>query len=243
MASNLVALSGNATWVEERAAQLNRNATELSDLYALTLSLLSSIDVLVNSTSSTGSCLKGPDGPPTGNCTAYWKDFYPSVLAGFNFTNSSSITPSQLLYIFSSATKAMLTAAPYTERQKDSDVGNTTAPLYGLGTMKLHKRGSVKGNYTRKFFFDSRSDYVGNGSNVTGGGGDDDDYESVPVPLSSPFRQILALGNGLCGSTCDTFSRTASLYSLNHPRAPSFRFVTFGGTGRAQDIGGTRSVC
>ena len=48
--------------------------------------------------------------------------------------------------------------------------------------------------------------------------------------------------SGLCGSTCDTFTRTAWMYSKKNPAAPSFRYVTFGGTGKVKDIGGTRQV-
>ena len=80
----------------------------------------------------------------------------------------------------------------------------------------------------------------------------------IPTALTtSPFTQVLALGNGLCGSSCDTFSRTAwfyrygstselivsfhtlftssclpsSLLSKNNKSAASFRFVTIGGSG------------
>lgn len=39
----------------------------------------------------------------------------------------------------------------------------------------------------------------------------------------------------LCSPTCLQFTTMAYLYSANHPKAPTFRFATFGGTGDRRD--------
>ena len=36
---------------------------------------------------------------------------------------------------------------------------------------------------------------------------------------------------GYCGSSCDTFSRTAWWHARSNPKGPSFKYVTYGGTG------------
>ena len=41
---------------------------------------------------------------------------------------------------------------------------------------------------------------------------------------------------GYCGSTCAQMTTMSYLYSVNNPAAPSFRFATFGGTGKPEDI-------
>lgn len=50
----------------------------------------------------------------------------------------------------------------------------------------------------------------------------------LPENYTAPFRKILAVSDGYCGSTCDTFSRTAWFYSRRNPTAPVFKFLTFG---------------
>jgi hypothetical protein len=57
---------------------------------------------------------------------------------------------------------------------------------------------------------------------------------------TAPLAEILAVGDGTCDSTCDTFSRTTWTLSKHFgSELPSFRYATFGGTGKAEDIGGT----
>lgn len=187
MVSELAALSSNATWLSERTAQLNANKTGLSGLNALTERLLASINVLVTSTSEAGAC-RGP-APFYGNCSAYWTNFYPAVLTGYNFTNASLLTTAQLQYVFTKATSALLTAAPYSEQISTSDTGGR-APLYGRGTGYRSSRGGVNGDYTRRFFMNTRQDFA---INVKLG-----NVRKPPVPSISPFKQILAVGNGGC---------------------------------------------
>ena len=42
--------------------------------------------------------------------------------------------------------------------------------------------------------------------------------KDAPLPKKSPFKQILAVGDGTCGSSCDTFSRTAWFHAANNPK-------------------------
>jgi hypothetical protein len=58
------------------------------------------------------------------------------------------------------------------------------------------------------------------------------DFPTVAQQLEpSPFTQVLALSDGLCGSTCGFFSLTALFNSIADPTLPTFRIVVFGGTG------------
>ena len=58
--------------------------------------------------------------------------------------------------------------------------------------------------------------------------------------VENPFSEILILSDGLCGSSCDTASRTAYMLSkkLAHEGLPSpkIRFVTFGGLGGSAEL-------
>lgn len=175
--------------MSERTAQLNANQTELAELNALTGRLLASINTLVATTSEPGACV-GPAGiaPFWGNCSAYWSSFYPAVIEGYNFTNTTSLTAAQLQYVFSEATSAMLAASPYSEEVYNSDRVISFAPLYGKGTGTRNVRGGINGEYTMRFFMNSQLDFI-NGTDYS-------DAPSPPVPSSSPFKQILAVGNG-----------------------------------------------
>ena len=183
--SELAALSANASWISERTAQLNSNGTGLAELNALTERLLAAINVLVTTTSEAGEC--GRPDTSSSNCTVYWSNFYPAVLDGYNFTNASSLSTAQLRYVFAKATVALLGAAPYSEQMNTSDMGTSEAPLYGKGTGSRYVRGGVNGSYTRRFFFNTRLDFVV-GPNRS---------QNIP-PSASPFKQILAVGNGGC---------------------------------------------
>jgi len=55
----------------------------------------------------------------------------------------------------------------------------------------------------------------------------------------NPFKKMLLLSSGLCGSSCDTFSRSAQMFSKAHPEKARTRFLTFGGTGEKKDLSGT----
>ena len=151
----------------------------------MTKRLLAAINVLVTSTSEAGDC--GGPGSSSSNCTTYWSNFYPAVLDGYNFTNASSLSTSQLRYVFANAMVALLGAAPYSEQMNTSDMRASVDPLYGKDTGSRNVRGGVNGSYTRRFFFNTRLDFV-DGPNQS---------KSVP-PLTSPFKQILAVGNGGC---------------------------------------------
>merc|ERR1712048_96200 len=49
--------------------------------------------------------------------------------------------------------------------------------------------------------------------------------------VSSPFGEILAISDGMCGSTCGFFGLSALFHSLRDASLPSFRFVVHGGLG------------
>merc|ERR1712048_525227 len=49
--------------------------------------------------------------------------------------------------------------------------------------------------------------------------------------VSSPFAEILAISDGMCGSTCGFFGLSALFHSLGDSSLPNFRFVVHGGLG------------
>lgn len=49
----------------------------------------------------------------------------------------------------------------------------------------------------------------------------------------SPFKNVLAVSDGMCGSTCGFFGLSSLFYSLSNQQAPHFRFVVYGGLGTA----------
>eukprot|EP00931_Biecheleriopsis_adriatica_P115976 TRINITY_DN91704_c0_g1_i1.p1 TRINITY_DN91704_c0_g1~~TRINITY_DN91704_c0_g1_i1.p1 ORF type:complete len:961 (+),score=178.16 TRINITY_DN91704_c0_g1_i1:29-2911(+) len=55
--------------------------------------------------------------------------------------------------------------------------------------------------------------------------------------VENPFQEILFLTDGLCGSSCDTATRTAYLLSkeLDRTNAPRINFIAFGGLGGSAD--------
>ena len=185
----LAALSSNAKWISERTTQLNANITELVELNDMTERLLAAINALVTSTSEEGGCSGSADAP--NRCSSYWSKFYPAVLDGYNFTDASSLTSTQLQYVLDRAMEALQDAAPYSERKYTSDTGSDKSPLYGKGTASQRSmRGGINGKYTRRFFMNTQVNFAKNPTGLNG--------NEPPVPASSPFKQILAVGNGGC---------------------------------------------
>ncbi|KAG1671304.1 hypothetical protein FOA52_010876 [Chlamydomonas sp. UWO 241] len=58
----------------------------------------------------------------------------------------------------------------------------------------------------------------------------------LPSPYVSPFKSILAISNGMCGSTCSTWGLTSWLHSKTTPDANSFKWPTYGGTGHEANM-------
>ncbi|KAG1666044.1 hypothetical protein FOA52_006918 [Chlamydomonas sp. UWO 241] len=58
----------------------------------------------------------------------------------------------------------------------------------------------------------------------------------LPTPYVSPFKSILAISNGACGSACATWGITSWLHSKTTPGALPFKWLTYGGTGKRQNL-------
>jgi len=208
-------LLGNTTWVEARAQELAANITEFKILMNLTAGMNMAISTMLNATSADlGFCY----GAPRENCTIEWV----SALVGVSdvlqnlqplLLNGTAPSDDQLLELFAALFAGVKLMDPFFAFE---DVP------FGYKDPVYHLRGGVNSTYTRPF-----------------------PMASFPFNTSThrlpahPFNKIIALSDGGCGSTCDTFSRTAWFHSLSNPKAPTFRYVTFGGTGKRGDISGT----
>jgi len=59
----------------------------------------------------------------------------------------------------------------------------------------------------------------------------DEAFGRLDPIVSSPFQEVLAISDGMCGSTCGFFGLSALFHSLGDPLLPNFRFVVHGGLG------------
>ena len=198
---------------EARAAYLNSNATAVAQLVALTEAAFSSTTSLFTDTydvepgcSQGMAYCKPVNNEYIENIGAIVKDIYKP---------GTPITGQGLQAAFSAMANWTLALAPFSElRSADGyDINSGEVPMYQTSTERLISRGGARSYYTGLYTLVSKSDLP------------------TTFPKTNPFKQILALGNGLCGSSCDTFSRSTWFYSKNNPQAPSFRYVTTGGTG------------
>lgn len=205
-------------WLKARTAQINANSTDLQDLNSRTQGSLKFVQTLLGQTSllqSMGGCLDALD------CRFVWAlvaDFAANLktISQQAVDSPSGLTPPVLRTIIDTLLGLMYAINPYTIQ------GGTTPYLKPL----YQYRGGVNTPYTQKFF---------SADNKTLKGLD-------PLPPTHPFKKIIAVTDGLCDSTCDQFTRAAWFYSLVHSEAPTFRYATFGGTGKPEDISATSAA-
>ena len=243
-------LVNNITYLTTRAKQLNDNATELTALAAEVVQLRDAIQMLIQSAgtsfSSNSSSTCGVNG--TKNCLHEWSLLY-NMSAGFPAAIAAAIAgksfmPALLGDILSSFVVASNVFVPYSARaipETDTmlDHGElnftTTANLGSkMDSLVTRDRGGGNETYTNKYYLEDFST-IGV-PNVTSA----PIFQLLGVPSFSPFKQILAVGDGFCGSTCAQFTTMAWTYSKLHPSKSKFKFVTYGGTGKAADLTPTR---
>lgn len=245
-------LVNNITYLTLRSNQLNDNATELATLAAEVVQLRDAIQMLIH---SVGTSFSSPKGYTCGvdggdNCLEQWSILY-NASAGFPAAIAAAIadksfTPALLGNILASFVVASNVFVPYSTRvipETDTmlDHGElnftTTANLGSkMDSLVTRDRGGSSETYTNKFYLeDLASIQFPNVSTAP-------IFQLFGVPSFSPFKQILAAGDGFCGSTCAQFSTMAWTYSKLHPNKPKFKFVTYGGTGKSAEMTPTRWV-
>jgi len=77
-------------------------------------------------------------------------------------------------------------------------------------------RGGVQANFTSKFL--GTTDCVGL-------------FKKYPASWTNPFRKVLILTDGSCGSSCDTATRTAYMTAMQDPTTVSVSYISYGGLG------------
>jgi len=198
---------------EARASSLNSNPDALAQLVALTdASFRSTTKLFTDTYNVEPGCSEGQAW-----CKPVNNKYIESIGAVVKdvFQPGTPITGQGLQAAFSAMANWTLALAPFSNlRAADGyNIDSGKVPVYQKSTERLISRGGVQSYYTALFNMMEKSYYPAN------------------LPKTSPFKQILALGNGLCGSSCDTFSRSSWFYSKNNPKATLFRFVTTGGGG------------
>merc|ERR1712048_415374 len=56
-------------------------------------------------------------------------------------------------------------------------------------------------------------------------------FQKHPTKWTNPFRKVLILTDGMCGSSCDTSTRTAHMLAKLNPEAITVKYITYGGLG------------
>ena len=200
-----------------------------------------------------GTSFSSPSGSTCGvngtdNCLHEWSLLY-NMSAGFPAAIAAAIagksfTPALLGDILSSFVVASNVFVPYsthaipaTETMLDhGELNFTITSNLGskMDSLVTRNRGGGNETYTNKFYLE---DFATIGvDNVTSA----PIFQMFGVPPFSPFKQIIAVGDGFCGSTCAQFSTMAWTYSKLHPNKPTFKFATYGGTGKSADLTPTR---
>lgn len=257
-------LLDNQTYMEQRVAELNNNRTEFQALVDDTNAVLAFIYELYNQ-SSLLQDLNGCDA--IFDCRDVWAQLDDKTIDVRTAMNDIAATGSAVTtQLLSDVLESILEAANYINPYI-VDVDRIKAPDGSVNSYLdyvYHQRGGVNNTYTNTFqiadevaykreMYLREQDELFESSNGTAGLDLSDIGLDIPTidwnayqppekwtpPSSHPFKKILAVGNGLCGSACDQFSRTSWFYSLAHPEAPVFRYATYGGNGNRDDLSGT----
>lgn len=180
--------TGSSSTAPKRTSDLNaKNGKALIELIDLSNSTFQSIGRLfVTSPTSFGSntsttyCSAGKK-----NCRVAWDQF----VGGIELPQPP-LTPAKLRIILSAMLSAAAIFDPYAEAYPVSQSGKE-GPLYSSRTDVSIARGGKKGQYTRKYM-EPEALYVVNyqGKKTPSG------HYIPPVPKSSPFKQIQAVGDG-----------------------------------------------
>lgn len=246
----------NSTWVDMHIAALNNNRTAIQNLVKESFDILQFMSTVFNE-SSRNQFLQGC-GFDLLDCRVVWNymdqattEIREDVLA--IASNGSALTVPMFKDIVKILLESLRLVTPFGPAGYDPLQALVTSDgLPGLTPMApvYHVRGGINGTYTPTWeptndaryqsFLALRAKEFG----INASGLDpknvlwDAGVPGFEAPIH-PFKKIIAVGNGMCGSSCDQFTRTAWLYSLTHPEAATFRFVTFGGTGKKEDISPT----
>eukprot|EP00798_Chlamydomonas_sp_ICE-L_P005367 gene5367-5586_t len=227
-------LTNDTEWVEQRVAELKANPGELEAVIHQTVELFQATDIIVATPGFQCSTKE-----PGGSCTEAYKNLtqrmihqYPELLEDPSILDVPMFNSLMAdLWLGIQIFGYYVTEAKYV--QSIDSAG--TEQINTLTRLVNHTRGGKTAPYTTKFYLNTQ-----------------DDYTSV-LPLfqeamtemnmsgkyRNPFKKMLLLSSGLCGSSCDTFSRSAQMFSKAHPEKARTRFLTFGGTGEKKDLSGT----
>lgn len=225
----LQTLLSNRTWVSNRVAALNTSTDILYSLLSSTTAMINAVSILINDNANAAPCVS-PDGAAYAgqSCSLFWKyKNFPQLNSLYdNFENSTRVDEELLTAFIVGLVEAAAPFLPFNDDAKVGPAGESTK-LFNTSTFHSLTRGGVNGVYTQPYYaFTFQGLYR------------DNNFSSLP---QSPFKKIIAITDGRCGSSCDTFSRTAWFAARNKatPTAPSFKYYTFGGTGKMQDIAPT----
>lgn len=205
-------LIGNTTWIAQRKAELQDSPT-LNKLAQLTLAVQDAIQVLYNISGSAFEQL--PNGTVISTKAQAWQETIAPIRANLTAFLAGEMKLEEKMVV------DMLTTLNTYSSMVNPYKGQA-ALMEAYKDYVALKRGGATGHYTKKITF----------------------AEMFGVPnlgdlKEHPFKQITAVTDGLCGSTCDTFSKTAYFYSKTHPKAPTFKFLSYGGTGERLDLNPT----
>ena len=200
---SLFNLTSNDTWVDQRVAAINSDPSKLSNLIAALTRAYSAVNILISQNANAKQCNIEPDplDPYTWtvaaeDCAKVWNSVFPSLAQQVqNFTELTTITPGLFKAVVGGLVNSTLFFLPYANLQGVDIRGDKPyAPIYDLSTAVTRVRGGVKGLYSRLFPLHTYSQF----------------FRSRYPP--SPFSKIIAVTNGVCGSTCSQVRVTS------HPR-------------------------
>lgn len=223
-------LLANQSFLAERAEYLTANPGGVTDaLVNGTLALLEATEILVNGT------------------TGLSKDFLPLIQEGIAQVQEVLVTQNYTVENLNNMFDIILQMIDNTGDGQDgtfsslssiSAVFNDRQYIYIESGWTQNMRGGVNATETESIyiFFNSYfEDWATQNQDPALAAG----IQRLMNSTGPPFTSILAVGDGKCGSTCDTFSGTAWELSKTFDELPPFRYVTFGGNGDPDAIYGT----
>lgn len=186
--------------ITNRAAYLSSNVTALQELMSITANVLHAIDVLVMTSSDNAAgqviCSEGGDCASLRNA---WQLTLGQL--SVNVTAQAlapNLTTQQLASYMATLASSLASFAPFFQYYR-----TPASPLNATNIYDTPISLSVAGGKewrTTKYYMNTAQDLIEMLKKV-----------NATVP-QHPFKQILVASNGLCGSTCDTFARTAWVY-------------------------------
>jgi hypothetical protein len=226
--STLESLAANKTWIQERIVALNSNSSIVPSLINDTTRVIQAVDILISENVRATPCFP-LNSKSEMYCARLWNSaILPQLIDRLgSFKNATAVDETALYNFISALSDAAVQFLPFSQNAPLSSDG-VSGSLYNASTFRTVRRGGVDGTYTSPYYLETFQSFLGQ------------TYNKSTLP-QSPFKQVIAITDGSCGSSCDKFSRTSWLAAQNKatPTAPSFKYYTIGGTGNAEDISPT----